>query len=87
MSTFLVNGQEVTKPQARALAADLLAFAGPERPMVFHHEDNVGDTLRVWRAPDDVSIVVYTEGQTVLRAPKIDALIAWLQGHREAFPG
>lgn len=87
MSTYLVQGQELTKPQARALAADLLTFAGPERDEAFTATASCGETVRFSRAATSHALLVATNGKPLLRPPQIDALIVWLQGHREDFPG
>lgn len=78
----------LTPKNARKLAADLLTFAGPERPMALHMEDSDGCKLRVRRACDNRSVVVVTDNctGTLLLPAQVDSLVEWLKGHREDNP-
>lgn len=87
--TYLFYGKELNKREARHLAADLLAFAGPERRREFHAKDRFGDRFRVTETSSAPSSVLVSCGELPgvgLTGPQIDALIDWLKGHREDNP-
>lgn len=81
--TFTIFNENLNKDQARRLAADLLAWAGPERPAEFKLEYE-GSTLTLERSVGcHEDVIAWTNGEGIFRMkpPQIKALIEWLQGH------